>query len=107
MITAEQVKQQCRITHDLEDELLERLAQAAESACLAYLNRPVFEDSVALQAAIAVDAKVAEVGMVVTQDIVWAMLLTAAQLYSDREGSTSLPDGAITFLRQYRKSPGV
>ena len=107
MITAEQVKQQCRITHDMEDDLLMHLAAAATSACLAYLNRPVFADSAALQAAIALDASVAEFGMVATKDMTWAMLITAANMYFDREGGNSLPHGAIVLLRQHRKSPGI
>ena len=107
MITAEQVKQQCRITHDMENDLLTHLAAAATSACLAYLNRPVFADDAALQAAIALDASVAEFGMVATKDITWAMLITAAYLYADREGDSELPTGAITLLRAHRKSPGV
>ena len=107
MITAEQVKQQCRITHDMENELLIHLAAAATSACLAYLNRPVFADDAALQAAIALDASVAEFGMVATKDMTWAMLITAANMYFDREGSNSLPHGAIVLLRQHRKLPGI
>ena len=107
MITAEQVKQQCRITHDMENDLLVRMAAAATSACLAYLNRPVFADSAALQAAIALDASVAEFGMVATKDMTWAMLITAANMYFDREGGNSLPHGAIVLLRQHRKLPGV
>lgn len=107
MITAEQVKQQCRITHDMENELLIHLAAAATSACLAYLNRPVFSDTAALQAAIALDASVSEFGMVATEDMTWAMLITAANMYFDREGGNSLPQGAIALLRQHRKSPGI
>ena len=107
MITAEQVKQQCRITHDMENDLLVHLAAAATSACLAYLNRPVFADDAALQAAISLDASVAEFGMVATEDVTWAMLITAANMYFDREGGNSLPHGAIVLLRQHRKLPGV
>lgn len=38
-ITLEQVKAQLRTTHDLDDELLERLLAAAQQECLRFLGR--------------------------------------------------------------------
>ncbi|AUZ06352.1 putative phage head-tail adaptor [Vitreoscilla sp. C1] len=107
MITAEQVKSQCRIDFDDEDGYLPLLVNAAISACLAYLNRPVFESEADLLAAISANPELDQSAMVVTHDIRMAMLITAAFLYENREGNTNLPLAATSLLRQHRKRPGV
>ena len=71
------------------------------------LNRPVFETAAELQAAVDKNAGVAEFGMVVTEDIKLAILLTVAHFYDDREGTGELPISAKALLRQWRKSQGV
>ena len=86
--------------------------EAAELNAVAYLNRSVFPDKDAMDAAIA-DGTAGSNPMLIQADIKAGMLFIAGHLYDNREDvligtvGAELPMGSRHFLRPHRISPGV
>lgn len=109
MITLEQAKLHQRIDSNDDDALIALLLSAAIQHCRQYLNRPLYADNAAQAAAVAAGETD---GMVITDDIRAAMLLTFGFLYERREDvgrsdAAALPVNACWLLDKYRKTAGV
>ena len=106
MIDLAMAKLQQRIDGSDEDELLQLLLDAAVADCTAYLNRPLYTDTAAKQAA---EQKGAPAdGIVINAPIKAAMLLMFGYLNANREGqNTVLPASVRRILDNYRRLPGV
>ena len=95
----------------VEDALVELYLGAAEQSAIDYLNRQVFADQAALDAAVAAETAGAS-PMVVNFAVKAAILLTLGHLHANREdvvtGATvaQLPFGARSLLRPHRLFPG-
>lgn len=109
------VKAHLRVTHSAEDALITLYAEAAEKVAQNFINRNVYADDEALDAAVIDDTAGAD-PMVITGAITAAILLIAGHLYYNREdvvtgtSSTSavaLPLGSQYLLQPYRKGLGV
>ncbi|CDG20584.1 conserved protein of unknown function [Xenorhabdus poinarii G6] len=95
--TSEQLKQQCRIDSDnnAEDALLETYARAAIHRAENYLNRRLYEEAVPDN-----DPD----GLLVTDDVTLAIMLTVGYWYENREAQT-IPAGFKALLEPYRFIP--
>ena len=105
MITLELVKLHLRVDGEDEDDLIRLYYEAAVSDCVAYLNRPLYQDEAAASEA----AKAGKAdGIVLNSSIRNAILLTVGYLYSTREdGAVGLPRAARRLLEPFRNLPGV
>ncbi|WLF83797.1 head-tail connector protein [Moraxella sp. ZY210820] len=92
MITLEQVKFQCRIEHDEEDDILTLYILSAQEFCQNYLDRKIYIDN-------AFDD---ETGIEITPIIKQAMLLLVAHWYAVRELTPNVPQSVYELLRPYR-----
>lgn len=111
-LTSELAKGYQRIIGNDEDDVIALILSAAETAALAYLNRQVFADAVAMEAA--VDAGTAGLfPMVITDDIKVGILKLFGDMYENREDSVlavsvaRLPLGSRELLRPHRIGNGV
>lgn len=102
----------CRANPGDEDELIRLYLDGAEQSALDYLNRKVFVDQAAMDAAVAAGTA-GDHPMVVNSAIKVAILKTTAEVYANREDSivgatvVELPVSAKAFLRPHRIVPGV
>lgn len=80
------VKLHLRVDHTNEDALIDTLIKSAESYCLAYLNRDVFIDQAALDAALGGEGAL-HYPMVIKPHHQHAMLLLIGDFYAHREAS--------------------
>jgi len=101
MISLEQVKYQCRIEQDEneEDVLLEGYIRAARSHCQAWLDRTIYETAVPSD-----DPD----GVINNDSIDQAMLLLVGHWYANREAvtdsnMTEVPLGVHHLLQPYRR----
>ena len=97
-VTLEEVKAQCRVDHDMEDELLKSYITAARQWAEGFLNIPLVK--------IEENASPIEIKQTWKQ----AMLLMVAYWYENRETATSnrqieIPIGAKDLLWLDRKVP--
>lgn len=76
-ITLEEVKQQCRIEHELEDDLLEGYLLSACRTIENVTNRTLFDE-------LPEDAP--NNGLLLTDDLKLAVLMLTAYLYENRSG---------------------
>lgn len=95
----------------VEDDVVQVLLDGATESALDYLNRQVFEDQDALDAAVTAGTA-GDSPMVVNGAIKAAILKTTAELYANREDSAlghvvELPFNARTLLRPHRIVPGL
>lgn len=94
-----------------EDDLVMLYLSAAEQSATDYLNRQVFVDQAALDAAVAAETA-GGYPMVVNFAVQAAILLALGHLYSNREevvtgaSVAQLPFGARSLLRPHRIFPG-
>ncbi|MCT8349487.1 head-tail connector protein [Photorhabdus temperata] len=93
--TIEELRAQCRIDTDEEDNLLTTYAKAARQRAENFINRPLFDDRV--------PGDVSE-GLVITDDIKLAIMLAVGHWYENREG-VALPGGFKMLLEPYRYIP--
>ncbi|WP_237386715.1 head-tail connector protein [Xenorhabdus sp. Sc-CR9] len=93
--TLEQLKQQCRLDNNTDDDLLNTYARAAIRRAENYLNRRLYEDAVPDN-----DPD----GLQVSEDITLAIMLTVGYWYENREAQ-SLPTGFKALLEPYRYIP--
>ncbi|MDX7986695.1 phage gp6-like head-tail connector protein [Xenorhabdus sp. 12] len=95
--TLEQLKQQCRIDNDDdgEDALLSTYARAAIKRAENYLNRRLYEADV---------PETDPDGLLVTEDVTLAIMLTVGYWYENREAQ-SIPAGFKALLEPYRFIP--
>lgn len=93
MITLEQVKFQCRIEHDEEDDILMLYIDSAQDFCQNYINRQLYVENIA-------DGDTT--GLVITPIIKQAMLLLVAHWYVQRELTPNVPQAVYELLRPYR-----
>ena len=105
MITLELVKLHLRVDGEDEDDLIRLYYEAAVSDCVAYLNRPLYQDEAAASEA----AKAGKAdGVVLNSSIRNAILPTVGYLYSTREdGAVGLPRAARRLLEPFRNLHGV
>lgn len=75
-ITVSEAKQQCRITHDLEDDLLQTYIDAAIAYVQRFLNMPQIP---------------------LSPDVKAACLMIVADLYENREASVSPKSAAASY----------
>ena len=103
MIPLELVKLHLRVDGDDEDDLICLYYEAAVSDCVAYLNRPLYQDDAEAAAGVGKAD-----GVVLNSSIRNAILLTVGYLYSTREdGAVGLPRAARRLLEPFRNLPGV
>jgi hypothetical protein len=111
-ITLEVAKMHLRVDGTDEDALITLMSSAAEGSAVAYLNRQVYVDQDALDAAV-VALTARDNAIVITDDIRAAMLLILGHLHSHREdvivgvSTAALPMGSRYLLEQHRISPGI
>lgn len=111
-LTTPEVLAHLRVEAGQEDALITLYQGAAEQSAMDYLNRKVFADQAALDAAVTAGAAGAN-PMVVNDAIRAAILLTLGHLYANREDVVTglsvarLPLDARSFLRPHRISNGV
>ncbi|AXO90849.1 phage gp6-like head-tail connector protein [Pseudomonas parafulva] len=95
-----------------DDPYMQLLIDAAEEAAMDYINRRVYPDAVAMQAAVA-SGEAGAFPMVATSAIKSACLLILGHLYANREDvvvgtiSTEMPRGSQALLTPYRVGWGV
>lgn len=110
LISDAQARAHLRI--DDEAEIIAVYIGAAELAAQEFLNRRVFADQIALDAAVLVD-DAGTAPMVINDAIRAAMLLTLGHLYANREDvvigtiSSVLPLGSRALLAPYRIGMGA
>lgn len=92
MVTLQQVKYQCRIEHDEEDDILMLYMQSAQDFCQNYLDRKIYNTA-------DFDDKT---GIEITPIIKQAMLLLVAHWYVQRELTPNVPQAVYELLRPYR-----
>jgi len=110
LVDLQAAKLHLRVDGEDEDVLIQIYLDAAEKAVIDFLNRNVYADQEALEAA----AEPAEaMPMVVNAPIRAAALLILGHLYANRENSVTgvsvqaLPMGAHSLLWPYRVGLGV
>lgn len=100
-ITLEELKQQCRIEHELEDELLESYLKSARTMIENLTNRKLFDK---LPEAVPHNA------LLLSADLKVAVLMLAAYLYENRSGlneannspNFALPPTVETIIQPYK-----
>lgn len=111
LVSLDQALAHLRIEPGDEDALVTLYLSAAEQSAVDFLNRQVFEDQAALDAAV-VDGSAGNDPMVVNFAVKAAILLMLGHLYANREdvvtGATAeqLPFGSRALLRPHRRFPG-
>lgn len=111
-LTSELAKGYQRIVGNDEDGVIALILSGAEKAALAYLNRQVFGDIAAMDAAIAAGTA-GEFPMVIEDDIKLGMLKIFGDMYENREDSVlavsvaRLPLSSKDLLRPHRIGNGV
>lgn len=111
-LTPELAKGYQRIVGNDEDDVIVLMLSAAERAALAYLNRQVFADIAAMDAAITTGTA-GEFPMVIEDDIKLGILKLFGDMYENREDSVlavsvaRLPLGSRELLRPHRIGNGV
>ncbi|WP_313818728.1 head-tail connector protein [Cupriavidus sp.] len=112
ILALDMVKSHLRVTWPNEDQLIGLYLAAAEGSAASFLNRKVYPDQDALEAAVLAETA-GDDPMVVNPEIQAAVLLTVGHLYMNREdtivGATvaELPRGALDLLQPYRVGLGV
>lgn len=112
MISLEQAKLHARIDSSDDESLVELLLSAAIDHCTFYLNRPIYQSELEKTTAEQTAPADSVTGVVITDDIRAAVLLTFGWLYENREdvgekSSAYLPKNACWLLDKYRHCPGV
>ena len=111
-ITLEVAKMHLGVDGTDGDSLITLRASAAEGSAVAYLNRQVYVDQDALDAA-RTALTASDTAIVITDDMRAAMLLILGHLHSNREdvvvgvSTTALPMGSRYLLDPHRISPGI
>nr|WP_314631561.1 head-tail connector protein [uncultured Janthinobacterium sp.] len=111
-LTSELAKGYQRIVGNDEDGVIDLILSGAEKAALAYLNRQVFADIAAMDAAIAAGTA-GEFPMVIEDDIKLGILKLFGDMYENREDSVlavsvaRLPLSSKELLRPHRIGNGV
>ena len=111
LITPEQALAHLRATADDADMIL-IYTEAAEQSAVAFLNRQVYADAAALDAAV-LAGTAGTSPMVINAALKAAMLLTLGHLYANREDvvidttSSELPHGSRALLASYRQGMGA
>lgn len=90
--TLTEIKKQCRVEHDEEDDLIEMYLSAIIARTKSYLNRNFYEHLV---------PKEDKTGILFSDDMKLAMLLTIAVWYDNRSSAT-IPRGYFEIMEQYR-----
>ncbi len=111
MLDLDFVKLHLRVIGTDEDALIALYASAAENNAVRYMNRAVYADQSALDAAVA-DLSVGTNPVVLTNDMRAAMLLIVGHLYANREDVTittlaALPMGSRYLLEEHRVLAGL
>jgi uncharacterized phage protein (predicted DNA packaging) len=111
MLDLDYVKLHLRADGDDEDALIALYSDAAEATAIHHMNRAVYTDQAALDAAIA-DETVGSNPIVLTSNMRVAMLLIVGHLYANREdvgagAMAELPMGSRYLLEQHRVTPGL
>lgn len=105
LVTIEQVRAHCR-TEPEDDVLVTLYADSAEQQVQDFLNRRVFKNQAALDAAVET-GEAGESPMVVNAVIIDAILLATAGKFRDREPTQHLPVSLTTLLWPHRVGLGV
>ena len=112
LVTLEEAIGHVRCEPGVEDELITLYSRAAEQFAMDYLNRQVFADKAALDAAVLAGNAGANPA-IVNYAIKAAILLMLGHLYANREDVVAgvsvaqLPNGARSLLRPHRIVNGV
>lgn len=107
LVTLDEAVSHLRSEVGIEDALITLYTRAAEQSAMDYLNRQVFADKAALDAAVAAETAGAN-PLVVNFAIKAAILLTLGHLYANREDVVAgqsvaqMPFGAHSLLRPHR-----
>lgn len=108
ILTLDQAKAHLRVDTADQDTQVTLYMGAAEQAAVDFLNRAVYVDQAAM------DAAADTTGVIATDAIRAAMLLIVGKLYAFREdvtiaqaGIAELPNGAAALLMPYRTGMGV
>ena len=110
LVPLERAREHLRVDPGQEAELIGLYLLAAQQSAVDYLNRQVFADQGALDAAVAADSA-GDYPMVVNAAIQAAVLLVLGHLYANREevasgGVAQIPYGARSLLWPHRINPG-
>lgn len=100
-ITLEEVKQQCRIEHGQEDELLESYLLSARRMIENVTNRTLFDE---------LPEDALDSALLLTDDLKLAVLMLTAYLYENRSGwneasnspNFALPPTVETIIQPYK-----
>lgn len=110
LVTLEAAKAHLRVTHASDDADITLKLRAAEKMAVRYLDRPVYPDQAALDAALVGNPDLALADPLVCDEMVIAgILLLLGDLYENREEvvtgtiATQLPTGARACLRPLRR----
>ncbi|GGI16438.1 head-tail connector protein [Oxalicibacterium faecigallinarum] len=112
IIDIEIAKNHLRVDDGDDGDLIQMYLDGAEDAAEQFLNRRVFKDADALQAAV-IAGNAGELPIVMTPSMKNAVLLILGDLYANREDTVigtivaSLPRGAQALLQPYRVQMGV
>lgn len=106
ILTLDQTKRHLRIDDTTDDAIVTLYMGAAEQSAVDFLNRAVYIDQAAMDAAADAD------GVVATDAIRAALLLIVGKLYAFREDVAKspvmeLPNGAVALLMPYRVGMGI
>ena len=91
-LTLTQLKAQCKVEHDDENEHLEFLGTTAEQAVQKHLNRNLYAENVPAED---------DTGLLVSKTHQMAMLLMVGQLYENREATTELSLKEVPLAYHY------
>lgn len=110
LVTLDAAKAHLRVTHAFDDADITLKLRAAEKMAVRYLDRPVYPDQDALDAALVDDPDLALADPLVCDEMVIAgILLLLGDLFVNREEvitgtiATQLPTGARACLRPLRR----
>ncbi|KZQ32623.1 head-tail connector protein [Enterobacter kobei] len=95
MPTLEELRGQCRVDSEDEDDLLQLYAAAAKQRAESYLCRKLYDETVPDE-----DPE----GLVIGDDVKLAIMLAVGFWYSSREASV-LPQGFYLLIQPYRYIP--